>query len=143
VDSIDRVNPPYSSYTEELKRAATKAIGEQSSNLTEWALAVLAGMVAVVITTKVHRATASEMPYVALGPAGALLFMSLRAGWQLRGRITNATAFGNFGDVDNIALLLVSQSELFMGALACGFVFGFWYLLQIVLGRVRPYESET
>jgi len=142
VDSIGRVNPPETLYTAALKKQAADELLRASSDFVQWALATLAGIAAVVVTTKVHRSSGYESAYIALGPAGALVIMSLLAASELHGRYANSTAFGDFSDVDNIALLLVAQRELFMGGIACAGIFVLWYLANIVAGRVQPFEQN-
>lgn len=112
----------------------------QSGNFSDWALALLAGVIAISITTKVHKAPHSERWYILLGPAGAFLLMSLRAGWQFHRRLSNLVALDDLSDLQSLATLLITQWTLFFLGLACASAFALRYLVSIVSGYVKPHD---
>lgn len=123
------------------KETATK-YREQSAQFSDWAFAVLAGAIAIVITTKVHKSKKCEQLYIVLGPTAALLLMSLRAGYQFQRRHTNLIAFDDFTDLPSLAKLLVIQWRLFFVALVFASLFALRYLMLIVSGEIKPFEEN-
>jgi len=114
----------------------------QSEQLATWSLTLLGAIVAIAVTTKVHPVRFFSSAFVALGPGGAFFFGSLRASWQFQRRVANMIAHDDLSDLPSLASLLLQQLDLFRAGLACAGLFGAWYLVNIVVGSVEPYENE-
>lgn len=124
--------------TDESQKQTLQKLGEQNNQFSQWAFALLAGVIAVIVTTKVRKTSNCAWLYAVLGPAGAALLMSLRAGWQFQRRLTNFAALNNYSDLPNASSLLIIQWRLFMVGLICATIFALWYLYHIVNGEVDP-----
>jgi hypothetical protein len=121
-------------------QAAAEQYSKQSDKFSDWALAVLAGVVAVTVTTKVHEVKYCDYVFIALGPAGGLLVMSMRAGWEFQRRLANMAVHDDLSDIESLAAIVASQSDLFLWGLVLAMLFGSWYLVNIVIGNVQPHD---
>jgi hypothetical protein len=136
VDTIDagKENVAY-------KNAASEIL-KQKELFQGWSVLVLAGIVTILITTKIHRAQGIVWVYLVLGPAAIFLITSLYAGWVLTKRYTYLVAKNNYSDFNNLSALLDRQSDLFLYAIGCVSLFAGWFLLLTVLGKLEPFEMN-
>lgn len=136
VDSIDdgKENVAY--------KNASSEILKQKELFQGWAVLVLAGIVTILITTKIHRAQGIVWVYLLLGPAAMFLITSLYAAWVLTKRYTYIVAKNNYSDFGNLSALLEKQSDLFLYAIGCVSFFASWFLLLTVLGKLEPFETN-
>lgn len=126
--------------TDEVERRTADTLSAQSNKFSDWALLVLGGVIAISVTTKVHAVKAVHAVFILLGPAGAFILMSLRAGWTLQRRLTNIVALDNWSDTESLASLLIKQTDLFLAGLLCATLFGLWHLCNVVAGVVQPHD---
>lgn len=126
--------------TAEVEQRAADSLSAQSNKFSDWALLILGGVIAISVTTKVHAVKGVHEVFILLGPAGAFLLMSLRAGWTLQRRLTNIIALDNWSDLASLASLLISQTRLFLFGLTCATLFGLWHLVNVVAGTVSPHD---
>lgn len=126
--------------TRDSRQGVVEMYVDQSKTFTDWSFAVLAGIIAIAVTAKVHDIRFVRTAYIILGPAGAFLLTSLRAGWQFQRRRANVVAFDDYSDLGSLASLLQDQTRLFLWGLACATMFGAWCLLNIVGGVTDPRE---
>ena len=124
--------------TPEVQRRVAETYTAQSNHFSQWSLAILAGIIAVAVTAKVHRAKYVTLAYSLLGPAGAFILTSLRAGWQFQRRLANLVAFDDYSDLASLAQLLQHQTRLFLWGITLATLFGAWFLVTIVTGTTDP-----
>lgn len=124
---------------ETLKNALAEMV-KQSEQFHSWSVLILGGIVAIIITTKVHKAPGLPWAYIAIGLAGVVLIYSLQAGWVLKKRYTFLVSNNNYTDFNSMNSLLQTQVNLFMFAMLCVSVFASWFLVLIILGKVDPYD---
>lgn len=115
---------------------------KQADQFRGWSVLVLGGIIALLVTTKVHRTVGVEWAYLPLGPAAIFLVNSLYAGWILTKRYTFLVATKNFSDYDSLSDLLQVQSDLFLNSILCVGLLAGWFLFLIVLGKIEPFETE-
>lgn len=124
--------------TREVRQRVVEMFVDQSDTFTDWSFAILAGIIAIAVTAKVHNIRFVRLAYIVLGPAGAFLLTSLRAGWQFQRRRANIVAFDDYSDLGSLAELLQDQTRLFLWGLGCATIFGAWCLINIVGGATDP-----
>lgn len=122
-------------------KSAAAVILKQEETFQSWAVLVLAGIVAILVTTKIHRAPGVSWAYLPLGPAAMFLLVSLNAGWVVTKRYAYLVAKNNFSDFANLSALLECQSDFFLYAITCISLFAGWFLFQIVIGKAEPFEK--
>lgn len=128
--------------SKEADKNATAEILKQAEQFRGWSVLVLAAIVAILVTTKVHRAPAVEWAYLVLGPATMFLVNSLYAGWVLNKRYTHLVATNNYSDYGSISRLLQIESDLFLASIVCVGLFAGWFLFSIVSGSATPFEVK-
>lgn len=127
----------------EAYKAAAGEVLKQSQSFQGWGALLLAGIVTILITTKVHRVPRISWLYLVLAPAGVFLLHSLYAGWILAKRYTYLVAQNNYSNLVSLETLFEQQATLFLYALICVSAFAAWFLVLIVVGRAEPFESST
>lgn len=123
------------------KNAALELI-KQSELFQGWSVLALGGIVAISVTTKVHRTPGIGWAYLFLAPAAIFLLNSLQAGWVVKKRYTFLVGRNNFSLYPTLSNLLQVQSELFLYSLLGLSLFAGWFLLFIVIGKSKPYELK-
>jgi|ERR1044071_4504206 hypothetical protein len=116
---------------------------KQSGQFQGWSVLILGGIIAVIITTKVHKYPLPLVAwaYVAIGVAAVFLVFSLYAGWVLEKRYTFLLPFNDFADFKNMNALLQLQAKFFMLSMAAVSIFAGWFLVLIILEKVDPTDS--
>jgi hypothetical protein len=120
---------------------ACAEIVKQGEQFQGWSVLILGGIVAILVTTKVHRMPYFGWAYLPLGPAAVFLATSLHAGWVLSKRYTYLVAKNNF-ELPTLSALLDVQSDLFLYSILCVSLFATCFLFFIVLERVEPFEEK-
>jgi hypothetical protein len=105
-------------------------------------VALLAGLTALVTSTKVHPATGLEWLYILLGPAASFLLGSTWFGIAFRGRMAHQI-INDIGSIVDLNKLLAAQEKIFFAALLLLALFAGAFLVQIVGGRVRPTDTTS
>jgi hypothetical protein len=126
----------------EARKDAAKELLKQSDQFQGWSVLILGGIVAVLVTTKVHRTPNFEWAYLPLGPAAVLLAYSLHVGWVVAKRYTFLVGANDFTSNSSLSSLVQLQSDLFLYSILCVSLFASWFLFLIVLGRVEPFEDN-
>lgn len=129
----------------EENQAFKNAAGEllkQSEQIQNWSILVLGGIVAILVTTKVHRTPKVEWAYLPIGPATMFLINGVFAGQILMRRYTYLTGKNNFDSILSLSSLSNAQSDLFIYSLFCLGLFAGWFLFLIVSGKVEPFETK-
>ncbi len=128
--------------TNVVEKNTADAILKQSEQFQSWAVLILTGIVALLITTKVHQTPGAQWAYLPLAPAIVFLVTALNAGWVLMKTYTFLLSLNNFSDFSSLANLLQMQSDLFLYAIICVSLFAGWFLFMIVLGRVKTFDLK-
>lgn len=116
------------------------ALIKQSEQLQSWGVLILTGIIAILITTKVHRTPGAQWSYVALGPAAIFLVIALNTGVITARRYTFLLSVDDFSEFPSLSSLVQLQSELFANAIICVSLFAGWFLLLIAMGKVQTFE---
>ena len=125
-----------------VQKNTADAILKQSEQFQSWAVLILTGIVALLITTKVHSTPGAQWAYLPLGPAIVFLLTALNTGWVLMKTYTFLLSLNNFSDFSSLANLLQMQSDLFLDAIICVSLFAGWFLLMIVFGKVKTFDVK-
>ena len=139
---IEDIEAREESRKNDAEKNAVNTILKQSEQFQSWSVLILTGIVALLITTTVHRTPGASWAYIVLGPAAIFLIISLNAGWTLTKRYTFLTAMNNFDDFASLANLLLIQSNLFLYSILSVSLFASWFLTLIVLGKIEPFEVK-
>jgi hypothetical protein len=148
--AIIRVNATRDSYQEDTPRqaqpvldesAASKEMLEQSKVFETWSLTILTGILAILITAKIHRVAHPEWLYLVIGPAAALLIGTLYASWVFRKRYTFLILQRRLHEYETLMRLLQDQTVIFKAALAVMVIFGAVFLFGVVYGTVHPFDA--
>jgi hypothetical protein len=123
------------------EKATSSGIMKQGEVFQSWSVLILAGIIAISVSTKIHRTPAVSWIYLLLGPAATFLVFSLNTGWVLTKRHTYLAAKNNFSNLDDLISLLALQWDLFFYAVVCVSLFASWFLFLIVLGKIEPFEQ--
>jgi hypothetical protein len=126
----------------EADKNAAAEILKQAEQFRGWSVIVLGAIVAILVTTKVHRTPRVELAYLPLGPATIFLVNSLHASWVLSKRYTYLVATNDYSDYGSISRLLQVESDLFLYSIVCVSLFAGWFLFLIVFGKIEPFEAE-
>lgn len=111
----------------------------QNDLLINWGVIILGALVALVVTTRVHKAPLVAWLFVLVGSAATVLIGSLWAGVLFQRRLTYLVQ-KPLVSVSSLNELLLAQSELLEMALIPLGVFAAAFLVMIVSGRVNPVE---
>jgi hypothetical protein len=114
---------------------------KQTEQFQGWSVLILGGIVAILVTTKVHRIAHFGWAYLPLGPAAVFLTGSLNVGWVFSKRYAYIVAKNNF-ELPKLSSLLEVQSDLFLYSIICVSLFAACFLFFIVLERVEPFEEK-
>jgi hypothetical protein len=124
------------------RKNAFEEMIKQSEQFQGWSALILGGIVAIIITTKVHKAPHLAWAYVAIGVAAVFLIFSLHAGWVLRRRYTFLLPFNDFKDFISMNALLQLQVKLFMLSMTAVSIFAGWFLILIIIEKLDPTDSR-
>jgi hypothetical protein len=127
-------------YEDKVSKNAFAEMVKQAEQCHGWAALILGGIIAAVITTKVHKVPLLPVAYVLLGLAAVLLVGSLQAGWALKQRHTYFVLINNFSDFRGMNALLLLQTKFLMWAVGSVSIFAAWFLCMIVYEVVKPYD---
>jgi hypothetical protein len=124
------------------RKSASSGILKQAEFFQSWSVLILAGIIAISVTTKIHRTPGVSWIYLLLGPAVMFLLISLNTGWVLTKRHAYRSAKNNFTELGDLSALLDLQSDLFLYAVVCVSLFAAWFLFLIVHGKIEPFENS-
>jgi hypothetical protein len=114
----------------------------QSTEFQGWAILILGGVIAILITQKVHPNSSPEWTFILLGPSMIFLSCSFLTAWELKKRHNYLLKKNNFGEVMSLANYLQTQFELFGWAIGALTLFATCFLCLILLGRIKPDEKD-
>jgi hypothetical protein len=126
---------------ESFKNAAAE-LSKQREQFQGWSVLILGGVVAILMTTKVHRTPHVSIAFIPLAPAVGFLLTSLKAGWEFSRRYSFLVSRDNYLDPHSLSTLVLIQSDLFLYALLCVSLVAGWFLFMIVLEKVEPFEEK-
>ena len=112
----------------------------QSNGLQSWALVLISGLIAISITTKVHKIKHINRMFILNGTAITLLAASLYAGLVLQRRGNYFTWLNNYNDLETINSFLYLQQQYLVYAVALLSLMALYFISNIVVGRTKPYE---
>jgi hypothetical protein len=115
---------------------------KQSTEFQGWTVLILGGVIAALITTKVHANCRPEWTFIPFGPATTYLFFSLLAAWELKKRHNYLLFRNNFDDLMSVANHLSVQFQLLGWAGLCLTIVGAWFLILILAGQIKPDQKE-
>jgi hypothetical protein len=122
---------------------AIDSMNKQNDLLLTWALAMVAGLTALLTTTKVHRTPLVEWAFILLAPAAVFVGGSLVAGLRFQQRMAYLRVNGpvTAGLLDGPIRYLGAQNDFLRRAVFCLGVFGAYFLIMIVWGKTRPMDE--
>jgi hypothetical protein len=117
-------------------------MGPQNKQLIDWGGLLLAGVIALVITTKVHAIKYYEWIFLLLSPAASFLLCSLWAGVVFQRRAAYLAIQTNSVRLDSLNELLGLQSQNLAFGLMPLSIFALVFLSAIILGYLQPFDAK-
>jgi hypothetical protein len=111
-----------------------------SSQHEAWALALLGGIFAMIVTYRVRRLALSPWLYILLGPSAAFLLGSILMAEWMPEAVNSFSSRPTMSTLYAILIMRNRQTFALHAALVCLCTFGAAYLVAIVSGSVRPEE---
>jgi hypothetical protein len=115
----------------------------QSTEFQGWAVLILGGITAVLVTTKVHSNSSPEWTFILFGPSMVFLSYSFLAAWELKKRYNYLLLHNNFADVFSLARYLQVQFQLFGWSIGILTLFSACFLSLILVRRIKPDQTPN
>lgn len=135
---------PYNAADKPDPRQTTGAeLLKESNEFQGWTVLVMGGVIALLVTTKVHSNSNPEWSFILFGPAFVFLGTSFLAAWELKKRYNYLLVHNNFEDLNSLAKHLSAQFTLLSYSGIVLVVFGGSFLIQIILRKIKPDQKES
>jgi len=115
---------------------------KQSTEFQGWTVLILGGVIAILITTKVHSNSRPHWTFILFGPAIVFLFYSFLAAWELKKRYNYLLLHNNFADVTSLSSHLDAQFKLLGWATGVLMGFAAVFLFLTLAREIKPDEKE-
>lgn len=124
------------------QRYALEKFVDQSLSLQSWSLLLLSGILAISITTKVHKVPFIDKVFIINGPAIVLLTCALYMGWQLQAHANYLVWNNYFDNLDYVNQAFRLQKNLLQYSILILASLAFYFLVNIIIGNTTPHEKD-
>lgn len=123
---------------------ALESMNKQNDLLLTWSLAIVAGLTALLTTTKVHQVPLVEWVFILLARAAVFVGGSLVAGLRFQQKMAYLRLNGALTSdlLEGPIRYLAAQNDFLLQAVMWLGLFGGYFLVMIVWGTTRPVDHQ-